>query len=161
MPTNLTGDEEESKRLVEYIHNWLREPSTSTNTFSHLDPFAQAQAELLSYQETMEWLSSEPANCNTAEMVPKCVIREVQQLESANDTNRPICPAKWKDWYKERRWCNFCPEFVTVSNISWHMYNKHIYCNHCKKVHHSKSQQNLMYECLTCVSCRVMEMIIK
>ncbi len=75
VPTNLTRDEEESKRQVEYIDNWLREPSTNTNTFSHIDPFAQAQAELPSYRETMEWLSSEPAaNYDTAEMLPECVI---------------------------------------------------------------------------------------
>ncbi len=89
MPNNLTR-EEESKRLLDDIDNWLRESSTS----SHLDLFAQAQAELPSRRET-----------------------EVPQLESANNvTNRLICPAKRKDRHKERKWCDFCPEFVTVSN---------------------------------------------
>ncbi len=143
VPNNLTR-EEESKRLFEDLNKWFRESST----FSHLDPLAQAQVELPSRWEIMEWLSSEPANCNTAKMLSECVIREVPQLESANNiTNRPIRPAKWKDQHKERKRCDFCLEFITLSDISQHMYNKHIYCNHCKKVHYSKSQQNLMYEC--------------
>ncbi len=117
VPNNLT---EEGKRLLDDIDNWLRESSTS----SHLDPFAQAQAELPSHRKT-----------------------EVPQLESANNiTSHPIRPAKRKDRHKERKWCDFCLEFVTLPNISRHMH-MHIYCNHCKKVHHSKSQQNLMYEC--------------
>ncbi len=117
VPNNLT---EEEKRLLDDINNWLHESSTS----SHLDTFAQAQAEL-----------------------PSCWKIEVPQLESANNiTSRLIRPAKRKDRHKERKRCDFWSEFETLSNISRRMH-MHIYCNHCKKVHYSKSQQNLMYEC--------------
>ncbi len=118
MPNNLT---EERKRMLDDIDIWLRESST----YSHFDPFAQAQAELL----------------------PSCRETKVPQLDSANNiTSHPIRPAKQKDRHKKRKRCDFCPEFITLSNISRHMH-LHVYCNHCEKVHYSKSQQNLMYEC--------------
>ncbi len=74
VPNNLT---EEGKRLLDDIDNLVRESST----YSHFDPFAQAQVELLpSRQET-----------------------KVPQLESANNiTSHSICPAKQKDRHKKK-----------------------------------------------------------
>ncbi len=78
---NLTGEE---NGLLEDIYNWLREPSTAKES---LDAFAWAQVELPSCEETMKWISSEANNCDAVGMAMECIVQEVEQGASANNTS--------------------------------------------------------------------------